>query len=172
MKNLIKISVLALVVLFSTNISAQKTGKLGYINSNDLLLVMPERDSAEAKLKDFAQQLELQLTSMTSEYEKKYTEYQQNMAVMNDVVKASKEEEIVDLQGRIQEFQQKAQKSLQTRETELMKPLIDKAKAAITDVAKTNGYSYVFDTSVGTLLHFPESDNILPLVKTKMGITQ
>lgn len=154
-----------------TETMAQKAAKFGWINSNDLLLLMPERDSAEAKLKDFAQQLELQLTSMTGEYEKKYTEYQQNLAVMNDVVKASKEEEIMDLQTRIQEFQQKAQQSLQKKEGDLMEPLINKAKDAISAVAKDNGYSYVFDISVGTLLHYPEGDNILPLVKTKLGIT-
>lgn len=164
------ISLSALMILGSQSF-AQK-GKMGWINSNDLLVLMPERDSAEAKLKDFAQQLELQLTSMTSEYEKKYTEYQQNMSVMNDVVKASKEEEIMDLQQRIQEFQQKAQQSLATKEQELMKPLVDKAKEAITAVAQANGYAYIFDTSVGTLLHYPEGDNILPLVKTKLGIKE
>ena len=31
---------------------------------------MPERDSAEAKLKVFAQELEMQLTKMSAEYEK------------------------------------------------------------------------------------------------------
>ena len=168
--------VLHTILLFSAltigiNASAQKANKLGWINSNELLLLMPERDSAEAQLKAFAQQLELQLTSMTGEYEKKYTEYQQNMAVMNDVVKASKEEEIMDLQTRIQEFQQKAQQSLQKKEGALMEPLIKKAKDAISAVAKENGYNYVFDVSVGTLLHYPEGDDLLPLVKTKMGIT-
>jgi len=161
-----------LLVAFSFTSNAQKSLKFGHINSNDLLTIMPERDSAEAQLKIFAQELELQLTKMSAEYEKKYTDYQANVSVMNEVVRASKEEEILELQKRIQDFQQKAQQSLQKKETTLMEPLIAKAKKAITDVAKENNYSYVFDTSIGALIHYPEGDDVLPLVKTKLGLTQ
>ncbi len=173
MKNTFKI-LLTGAVLFAMSFSsmAQKAPKMGHINSNDLLTIMPERDSAEAQLKMFAQELELQLTKMSSEYEKKYTDYQANVSVMNEVVRASKEEEIVELQKRIQDFQQKAQQSLQQKEGALMEPLVEKAKTAIKDVAKENGYTYVFDSSVGALIHYPETDDLLPLVKKKLGLGQ
>jgi outer membrane protein len=51
-----------------------------------------------------------------------------------------------------------------------MEPMIEKANQAIEDVAKENGYTYILDTSAGTVLYFPESDDILPLVKTKLGL--
>lgn len=173
MKNIFKLVLIsAFAMALSFDSAAQKSAKMGHINSNDLLLIMPERDSAEAKLKTFAQELELQLTKMSGEYEKKYTDYQANVSVMNEVVRASKEEEIMELQKRIQDFQQKAQQSLQQKETALMEPLIEKAKKAITDVAKENGYTYVFDSSVGALIHYPDGDDLLPLVKKKLGLTQ
>lgn len=173
MKNIFKTLLTGVIlVALSFNSNAQKLPKFGHINSNDLLTIMPERDSAEAKLKIFAQELELQLTKMSAEYEKKYTDYQSNVSVMNEVVRASKEEEILELQKRIQDFQQKAQQSLQQKETTLMEPLIAKAKKAITDVSKENGYSYVFDSSIGALIHYPEGDDMLPLVKKKLGLPQ
>ncbi|MCB0483211.1 MAG: OmpH family outer membrane protein [Flavobacteriales bacterium] len=153
-----------------TLVFAQKAAKFGHINSNELLEIMPEKDSAEKKLQDFAKQLELQLATMSSEYEKKIADYQANVGVMNDVVKQSKEEEIMDLEKRIREFQTKAQSSLQTKEQELMKPLVQKAKDAIETVAKENSYTYVFDSGSGALLFQPESDNLLPLVKKKLGL--
>lgn len=168
--NLKQILFSTLILVFGVTGFAQKTNKFGHINSNDLLIIMPEKDSAEAKLKDFAKQLELQLATMSSEYEKKYTDYQSNLSVMNEVVRASKEEEIIDLQRRIQEFQQKAQQSLAQKESQLMEPLIDKAKKAISEVAEANGYSYVFDSSSGALVHYPEGDDILPLVKKHLGL--
>ncbi|UTW64359.1 OmpH family outer membrane protein [bacterium SCSIO 12741] len=174
MKSFLKHS-LILVAFFglALNSSAQKAGKFGHINSNDLLMVMPDRDTAETKLAAFGQQLELQLASMTQEYEKKYTNYQTEAAkgTMNEVVRASLEEEIIQLQQRIQEFQSKAQQSLQQKEVELMEPLIKKAKDAITAVAKEHGYTYIFDTGTGSVLYYPEGDDILPLVKKQMGIT-
>ena len=45
------------------------------------------------------------------------------------------------------------------------------AQDAINAVAKEKGYSYIFDsTPGGTLIFAQESDDILPLVKAKLGI--
>lgn len=150
--------------------NAQGKLKIGHINSNDLLLLMPERDSAEQKMGQYAKQLELQLSTMSSEYEKKLTSYEQNKGNMTDIIRQDKEGELVSLQRRIQDFQTKAQESLQKREQELMKPLVEAANKAIKEVANEGGYTYIFDSSVGVLLHFPEGDDILPAVKTKLKI--
>jgi outer membrane protein len=107
---------------------------------------------------------------MTSEYEKKLTEYQTNAQVMAAPVRESKEEELGSLEQRIRDFQVKAQQSIQTKEQELMQPMLEKANTAIEAVAKENEYSYILDTSAGVVLYFPETDDILPLVKTKLGI--
>ena len=48
--------------------------------------------------------------------------------------------------------------------------MLEKANTAIEAVAKENEYSYILDTSAGVVLYFPETDDILPLVKTKLGI--
>ena len=48
--------------------------------------------------------------------------------------------------------------------------MIEKANQAINNVAKENGFTYVFDTASGSLLVFPDGDDILPLVKTKLGL--
>lgn len=47
MKNLFKYIIAAtIVVMISANVNAQ-TKKLGHINSSDLLLAMPEKDTAQ-----------------------------------------------------------------------------------------------------------------------------
>ena len=57
MKTMKNILLIAITVL-STSVFAQK---LGHINSNDLLLSMPERNSVEQKIKTYAQELENQV---------------------------------------------------------------------------------------------------------------
>jgi outer membrane protein len=74
------------------------------------------------------------------------------------------------MQTRIQEFQQSAQENMRKKEAELLKPIIEKAKNAISQVAKEAGYSYVFDSSTSGFLYKPESDNVIALVKKKLGI--
>lgn len=172
MKNTFKTTLIAflLLIAFSTVTQAQDKLKIGHINSNDLLLLMPERASAEKQLQDFAKTLETQMMSMGAEYEQKLTEYQTNAKIMADPVREAKEEELASLEKRIRDFQVKAQESISKKEAELMEPMIDKANEAIQAVAKENGYSYILDTSSGMILHFPETADILPLVKTKLGL--
>lgn len=144
--------------------------KIGYINSNELLAAMPASQQVQAELEKYAKELESQLTTMSTEYESKVSEYQSNQALWSDPVKESKVEEIGSLEKRINKFQQTAQKSLSEKEQELLQPVLDKAQKAIDAVADEKGYDYVFDTSNGMLLHYPDGDNLLPAVKTHLGI--
>ena len=82
----------------------------------------------------------------------------------------AKAKEINDLETRIQDFQESAQTSLQKKKEEIYTPIIKKAEDAIKGIAKEKGYSYIFDTSVGVVLFAQESDDIMPMVKTKLGI--
>jgi outer membrane protein len=75
------------------------------------------------------------------------------------------------MQQRIQNYQQTAQQQLQTKQTELLKPVFDKAEKAVADVAKEKGLIYVFDIGTKVVLYKSnDSMDILPFVKTKLGI--
>jgi len=107
---------------------------------------------------------------MQEELQKKYNEYTEKQSQMSDLIRQTKEQEIRDLGSRIEAYQQNAQAQLQEKEKELLQPIIDRAKQAIADVAKENGYTYIFDTSVGALLYQQDSDDIFSLVKKKLGL--
>ena len=49
-------------------------------------------------------------------------------------------------------------------------PDTEELKVFIKEVAREKKDDYVFDTSIGILLHFPDPDNIMPLVKAKLGL--
>ena len=104
------------------------------------------------------------------ELQTKYNDYMDRKAQMTELIRSTKEQEIRDLDQRIQTYQQNAKQKLQEKETELLQPIIDRAKQAIADVAKENGYTYIFDTSAGTLLYQQDSDDIFALVKKKLGL--
>jgi outer membrane protein len=166
----IKITLLMLVVALSTAATAQKTAKIGHINSNELLTAMPERAAVQKDLEAYANELKITLDVMRKEYETKVADFQSKQEVMTDIIKNSKITEITDLEKRITEFQQTAEADLQKKEQSLLQPIIDKAKTAIDDVAKAEGYTYILDSSVGVVLYSVDSDNILSKVKTKLGI--
>lgn len=161
---------LTICLTISAFFTAEAQNKLGYINSNELLVLMPESKTMQTELESFAKGLESQLMAMQSEGETKLAEYQQNEAAMSDLVKQDKVRELESIQQRILEFQQNAQQALTAKEQELLSPILDKARKAIEDVAEEGNYTYIFDASTGNILYADESENILPLVKTKLGL--
>ncbi len=164
------IALFSLVVVFTAFGYSQPGLKLGYIDSNEILSMMPETDSLQQELKNYADFLDEQMSTMAMEYQTKFQQYQENVATMSDLIRQTKEKEITDLQQRIQAFQQSADQDLQTKQQELFNPLIEKVKKAIDEVGKENGYNYIFDVGTGVLVFFENGDNILPLVKKKLGI--
>lgn len=146
--------------------------KLGYINSNELLEMMPEAKRADSSWKTFAKSYSEQLEAMSKDYQKKVGDFQAQEKTMTEAVKEVKYKEIQSLAERIQSTEQSAQEKVAAKKQELFTPILEKAEKAIKDVAKANNYDYIFDVSPGAsgVLYYKESDNIMPLVKTKLGI--
>jgi len=167
MKKLITAAAAILVCSFA---SVKAQIKLGHINSTTLLQAMPETKAADSALTKFGKSLEDQLKVMSSEYDKKVDDYKKNEASMADPIKDTKVKEITDLEDRIRNFQQSAQENIQKKKEELYQPIIKKADEAIKAIAKDKGYTYVFDSSVGVLLYANDSDDIMGVVKTKLGL--
>lgn len=156
------------LLAFGGNAMAQKNLKLGHINSQELMQIMPGRDSVQTVLQSEVTELETTLKQMQAEAEKRYNDYVANQAGWTELIRQTKQREIQDMSARIQEFQENAQKQLQEREAELTKPIIDRAKKAIEDVAREGNYTYIFDGAA--LLYSQDSEDIMPLVKKKLGI--
>lgn len=169
MKHMRFLLVLATIV-FAGSLSAQKAPKLGHINSAELLSLMPERKAAAEKMDSIAKQAEKHLQEMMVEYRAEQEKLSTNGPKMSELVRKDAEEKLNGLATRIQNFQQQAQESLQEDENKLIEPIVNKAKKAIEQVAKENGYTYILDTSGGAVLFWEESDNILNMVKKKLGL--
>ena len=162
--------VFALIILFSVNLQAQNPIKIGVVDFNKLMADMPGVDSVKIKLQKYQGTLSNQMDAMRSEFENKYTEYQQGSAGMSDLIKATKEKELSDLRDRIDAFQQQAQVDLQAKQQELLQPIIDKAKAAVKEVARENKYTLVLNNMEDVVLYSEPADDITALVKKKLGL--
>jgi outer membrane protein len=161
--------VLGIFMLNAFSTSAQ-TQKFGHINSAEIIALMPDTKKADEQLQSFGKSLEEQLRTMGAEYQTKLQDYQSKSAMMADPVKQAKEKEIVDLQTRIQEFQQTAQESIQRKKEELYSPILKRADEAIKEVAKENNYTYILDSSIGAILFAVDANDIDQLARKKLGI--
>ncbi len=169
MKKIFSIALL-MVFFLGMNATVFAQNKFGHIDTNELLSLMPGREAAQLELETYARELETQFTAMQREFQSKYQDYLENQEALSQLIRQSRERELSSLQERIMEFQESAQEDLMAKENELLQPIIEEARNAIEEVAKENGYTYVFDRGMGVLLYSEPGDDIMPKVKTKLGI--
>ncbi|SDP61584.1 periplasmic chaperone for outer membrane proteins Skp [Mucilaginibacter sp. OK268] len=169
MKKLFKVALVAVGMLFAGNFANAQT-KIGHINFNQLIDMMPETKTVTTQMQAYQKTFIDQLTSMNNEYTTKGQEFQKNQATMTDAVRTVKGNELQDLQKRMQDYQNNAQQQVDAKRQELGKPLIDKATAAVNTVAKEKGYAYVLDSSQVSLLVSPDADDLMAAVKLKLGL--
>jgi outer membrane protein len=87
---------------------------------------------------------------------------------MNKATKELKRNDMIALYQKVQGWQQTMQQMLEEKKSALLGPIQKKAVENVKLVAKEAGYAYILES--GTLLVSPPADDILPLVKKKMGI--
>jgi outer membrane protein len=172
MKRIIGVVSLVILVAFFGQRTMAQTVKFAHINSDELIQALPEFDTAKVQLEKFQKELVNALELMQVELRNKSDVYQKESKNYTEVVRQTKEQEMIDMNNRIQEFQQNAQNQLQEKQATLFQPIYTKVDKAIKDVGKENGFIYVFDIAKGSLLYFDEtkSTNIMALAKTKLGI--
>jgi outer membrane protein len=162
---------IALVCALPLNFVAAQETKLGHVNTQEILVAMPERATIEKKLSDLQSEMEKELVKMREEYTKKIKEYQEKQATMPETIKQARQSEITEMEQRITTFQQTASTDLQKKQQELFAPVIDKVKKAINEVGAENKYLYIFDVSAQSIIYqSPNSNDLSALVKKKLGL--
>ncbi len=166
MKSLLKIT--CLVALIAATAGVLQAQKFGYVNSAAILAEMPEVKQADANLEALQKQLQKKGQNMLQQLQQDYTALQQRVQG-GDLSPKQQEEEAAKLQQREQEiaqFEQDMRKQVSEKRDELLGPIYEKVNQAIEDVAKENGYQFIFDQNV--LLYAEDSQNVNDLVKAKL----
>ena len=158
--------ILMLAMVLPMLASAQK---IGYINSQELLAAMPELKGMQAKLDTLAGQYETQFANMQEEFNKKVAAFQKEQATMTAGVRDFRQQEIVEMEQRIQMFYQTAQKDIQAKQQEYLVPIQNRMLEAIKKVGAEQGCTYVMD-AMAMLYIAPDALDLMSLVKKELGI--
>ena len=167
MKHLFAAVVFA-ISLFGLTGNANAQAKIGYINTEELISSMPEAEKANGQLQDYQTSLQQQGNDYYKELNEKDSTFQADSAKYSQTIKDLKRKDLIDLYQKVQSWNQTMQQLLQQKSQELLVPIKNKAFETIKTVAKESGYSYVLEST--SVLVGPPGDDILPLVKKKLGI--
>lgn len=155
-----------MMLMMPLAISAQK---FGHVNTQELFAQMPEVAQVRLKMDTINNQYENQLASMNEEFQRKYQDYVAQEATMADAIKQIRQQELQEMQQRIQLFYQTAEQDIQRKQQELLTPIHERMAAAIKAVGQREGYTYIFDSAA--MVHIGEdATDVMPAVKRELGI--
>jgi outer membrane protein len=165
MKKLVLIGFIAVTAFVSNQASAQV--KMAYVSIDEVVQMMPEYKKAMAELSQYDSALQINYAETVQELNRMDSINRADSSKWSNAIKTANREKMKKLFSELQGYEQTYQQQMQAKNEELLAPVAQKANALISDVAKTSGYIYVFRKEA--LLVYPDIDDLLPLVKKKLG---
>lgn len=161
--------VLAAVLLLGGTSIMNAQSKVAHINTQELVQAMPDTKAAQAEIQKLAKTYEVQIQDMGNEYDAKVKRYDAEAATQTAEENQKRVEEVTAMRQSIAQFQQQAQQELQKKEFDLLKPITEKAKAAILKVARAQGFHYVLDSTQGQGVILADGKDLMEDVKKELG---
>lgn len=162
LKSLLLAAVFCLGASFTVNAQA----KTAHVDVNEIISKMPAMIDAQKQLEKLSGTYDAEYKTMAQEYQAKIEKYDREVKDVTDAVNATRQAEVQDLVKRITDYRDNAQKELQKKEADMVKPLMDKIKASITKVGKAKGYQYILN---GADLLLADGPDITADVKKDLG---
>jgi outer membrane protein len=159
---------LGAALVFGMITAATAQNKIGYINFGEVMQAMPEVEKAQKAIQAYQNEQAMMYQEYTIELNTLDSIINVDSIKWNETKKEIKRKEISDKYIALQKFEQEAKEKIQAKQEEVVAPIRDKALKMITEVAKENGYAYVLNDE--SLLVKPQGDNLISLVKAKLGV--
>lgn len=164
-----KIRISLIVLFFAFSFSAFAQSNIAHINTTELVAAMPEMNDAKAELEKLAKTYETDIQTMAAELQSKVQQYDTEAPSQTDEENAKRLQEVQGMEQSIRQYQGQAQQELQKKEFDLLKPITEKAQAAINKVATSLGFEYVLDSTQGQGVIVASGKDLMEEVKKELG---
>jgi outer membrane protein len=142
-------SVLLFAIILMAAPAAMAQLTVGYMNPQEVLSQLDERQQIEQELNDFIQEKRTALEDKTAEFQSAVAKYQENASSMSEEQKQKEEERLATMEQEVREFQRGIQNQMQQKRSELLSPLLQRMDKAIKKVADDRGLDFVLNKSTG-----------------------
>lgn len=162
-----------IIGLFTASISIASAQRLAYVDSEYILKHIPEYTAAQKQLDDLSTKWQTEVDEQYAEIEKLYQAYQNDQVLLNEDMRRRREDEIVNKERQIKEFQRQKfgfEGDLYKERIRLIDPIQDRVSKAIQDIAKSENLDLILDkgSEVAILFANPNLDKSNDII-TKLG---
>ncbi len=145
------------VILFLLASPAQAQQKIGYVNSDYVLEQMPEYATIQQQLDRIAQTWQDELDQTKEDLDGQFREYQARELLYTNEERQRRRQEILQAEEALERLRVKyfgPEGDIFLQQEQLMRPVQEKILQAINEVADSEGYDYIFDSSGEFLFMF------------------
>ena len=162
----VKTLLIAAVLILGASNTMNAQAKVAHVDVSEIMSKMPAMLDAQNQLQKLSGTYDAEYKKMVDEYQTKIKKYETESTTATEAVNTERAKEVQDMQKRIVDYRDNAQKELQQKDNDIMKPIMEKVKASIQKVGKAKGYQYVLD---GSSLILADGPNITADVKKDLG---
>lgn len=165
--------IFVIAILLTASFGAVKAQSVAYVDSEFILKHIPEYVAAQKQLDEMSTNWQQEVDKQYAAIETMYQAYQNDQVLLNDDMRKRREDEIVNKEKEVKEFQRQKfgfEGDLFKERTRLIQPIQDRVTSAIKDVATTQGVDLILDkgTEVTFLFANPKLDKSNDII-TKLG---
>ena len=162
----IKTLLIAAMLVLGANKTINAQTKTAHVDVSEIMTKMPAMLDAQKQLDKLSTTYDGEYKKMVEEYQGKLKKYEAEAATVTEAVNGDRSKEVQDMQKRIVDYRDNAQKELQQKESDIVKPIMEKVRASIQKVGKAKGFQYVLD---GSTLLLADGTNLTADVKKDLG---
>ncbi len=162
----IKTLLIAALMFAGANQAVNAQAKTAHVDVSEIMSKMPAMLEAQKQLEKLSGTYDTEYKGMVEEYQNKLKKYEQEAATVTEAVNDTRSKEVQDMQKRIVDYRDNAQKELQQKESDIVKPIMERVKTSIQKVGKAKGFQYVLN-SEGLLL--ADGPNLTADIKKDLG---
>jgi outer membrane protein len=156
------------LILGTAAVNAQQL-KLGYVDSQKILMSYPEALEAQKKLETFGTGVNNELKKMEDDFKALQEQLNQQSLLLSEEKKRAKAQELQDMAMQYQTLGQQRQEEIVKKREELFKPVYEKVNAAIKRMGDAEGYDMIFDAIQGNLLFAKEQYDLTEKLLGELG---
>lgn len=150
-------------LFFFISVTAFAQANIGYMNIEEVLSQLPERQQIEQELNKLITEKQGELQQKAADFQSALAQYQENQDVMSEQQRKQRESELAEMEAELNEFQQSVQVEVQQRRGELLQPVYNRIDEAISVIAEQMNLDFVLNesTSMGeNIIYFSSQQQL------------
>jgi outer membrane protein len=133
-------------------LSAQASGRIGYIDSRQIMAEAPGAQEARQSIEAEMQRFQEQIQAMQDSLQQMFQLYQQQQATFSPERRRQREEEITARQRSFEDRAEQLEEQAGRRQNELMQPIMTRVNDAINRLREEGGFAIIFDAATSGMV--------------------